>query len=82
MASMPQAERDALHRAELKRLAKASKAMLARHQVPDPPHVAHVMTLACDRVIRDAMRSAPESFADGRLEQALCRLCLDFVRSE
>jgi hypothetical protein len=82
MAGMPQADRDAIHRAELKRLAEACKAMLDRHQVPDPPHVAHVVTLSCDRVIKEAMRNAPESFADGRLERALCRLCLDFVRSE
>jgi len=63
-------------------MAKASEAMLARHQVSDPSHISHVMTLSCDRVIRDVMRNAPESFADGRLAQALCRLCLDFVRSE
>jgi hypothetical protein len=81
MASMPQAERSKLHRLELDRMAKASTAMLERHEVPDASHVAHVMTLSCDRVIKDVMRSAPESFADGRLEQALCRLCLDFVRS-
>lgn len=81
MAGMPQADRDAINRVELKRLAVASEAMLARQQVPDPAHVAHVMTLSCDKVIKDAMRHAPESFSDGRLEQALCRLCLDFVRS-
>ena len=81
MAGMPQGERDKLHRAELDRMAKASTAMLKRHKVPAPSHVAHVMTLSCDRVVKDVIRSAPESFADGRLEQALYRLCLDFVRS-
>lgn len=80
LPSMPQADRDAINRVELKRMAVASEAMLANHQVPDPPRVAHVMTLSCDKVIKDAMRHAPESFTDGRLEQALLRLCLDFVR--
>jgi hypothetical protein len=82
LAGMPQSERDAIHRVELDRMAKASEAMLARHQVSDASHIAHVMTLSCDRVIKDVIRSAPESFSDGRLERALCRLCLDFVRSE
>jgi hypothetical protein len=81
MASMTPAERDAKSRAELKRMAAASKVMLAEHQVPDPPHAAYVMTLTCDKVIKDALRNAPESFSDGRLEQALCRLCLDFIRA-
>lgn len=80
LASMPSADRDAINRVELKRMAMATQAMLARQQVPDPPRVAHVMTLSCDKVIKDAMRHAPESFSDGRLEQALLRLCLDFVR--
>jgi AcrR family transcriptional regulator len=79
MASMPQADRDVINRIELKRMAQASAAMLARHQVPDP-HIAHVMALSCDKVIKDAMRHAPESFSDGRLEQALLRLCLGLVQ--
>lgn len=82
MSGMPQADRDAIFRVELKRLAAATEAMLARHHVPDPPQVAYVMTLSCDKVIKDAIRHAPESFSDGRLEQALCRLCLDFLRSD
>jgi hypothetical protein len=82
MAGMPQADRDAIFRVELKRLAAASEAMLTRHQVSDPPQMAYVMTLSCDKVLKDAIRHAPESFSDGRLEQALCRLCLDFLRSE
>lgn len=80
-ASMPQADRDAIFRVELKRMAAACATMLTRHQVPDPPQVAYVMTLSCDKVLKDALRHAPESFTDGRLEQALCRLCLDFLRS-
>lgn len=82
MSGMPQADRDAIFRVELKRLAAATEATLARHDVPDPPQVAYVMTLSCDKVIKDAIRHAPESFTDGRLEQALCRLCLDFLRSD
>ena len=37
------------------------------------------MTLSCDKVIKDAIRNAPESFGDGRLEEALLRLSLDFI---
>jgi hypothetical protein len=81
MGSMTQAERDAFNRAQLKRMAAATQTMLVRHKVADPPTVTHVMVLSCDKVIKDALRHAPESFSDGRLEQALCRLCLDFFRS-
>jgi hypothetical protein len=81
MASMPAADRDALYRSELKRMATDSQAALSRHGVPLAGHAAHVMTLSCDKVIKDAMRSAPESFSDGRLEQALHRLCMDFIQA-
>jgi hypothetical protein len=81
MASMSTSEKDAIFRAELKRLAAGSEAVLARHQMPMPGHAAHVMTLSCDKVVKDAIRNAPESFLDGRLEQALYRLCLDFVKT-
>jgi len=80
MASMPTSERETLQRTELKRLAAGSEALLARHQVPLAGHAAHVMTLSCDKVIKDAIRTAPESFSDGRLEHALHRLCLDFIQ--
>lgn len=79
MANMSAEERDALHRLELKRMATASQALLTRHGVPLAGHAAHVMTLSCDKVIKDAIRNAPESLSDGRLEPALVRLCLDFL---
>ncbi len=82
MAELPQAERDTRSRAVLRRMVIASEVMLARQQVPDPSQMAYVMMLACDKVIKDAMRHAHESFTDGRLEQALCQLCLDFVRAQ
>ena len=79
-SSMPTADRDAIYRGELKRMVTDSQAALSRHGVPLAGHAAHVMTLSCDKVIKDAMRTAPESFSDGRLEQALHRLCLDFLQ--
>lgn len=79
MAQMPKADRDAIHRVELKRMAEGCAAVLEQHGIPDPPHVAHVMTLSCDKVIKDAKRHAADSFSDGRLEQALYQLCIDFV---
>jgi hypothetical protein len=79
---MEKTDRDAFHRAEFRRMAKASEALLARHRVPDPPHAAHVMTLSCSKVVKDAFRHAPEAFGDGRLVGAMSRLCLDFIRAE
>lgn len=82
MASMSKADRSAVQRAEFKRMAEASRELMANHHVPGADQAAHVMTLSCSKVVKDAMSHATESFTDGRLEQALCRLCLDFVRSE
>ncbi len=79
MAQMPKADRDAIHRVELKRMADGCASVLEQHGIPDSPHVAHVMTLSCDKVIKDAKRHALDSFSDGRLEQALYQLCIDFV---
>jgi AcrR family transcriptional regulator len=81
MQHMSTAEKDAIFRMELKRLATSSQALLSRHHVPLAGHAAHVMTLSCDKVIKDAIRNAPESFSDGRLEQALLRLCVDFIQT-
>lgn len=81
MVAMSELDREAFHRTQLKRMAQASHSLLTRHQVPDPGPAAHVMTLSCNKVVKDAVRHAPESFADGRLERALCGLCLDFVHS-
>jgi hypothetical protein len=81
MQHMSTAEKDAIFRMELKRLAMSSQALLSRHRVPLAGHAAHVMTLSCDKVIKDAIRNAPESFSDGRLEQALLRLCVDFIQT-
>ncbi|MCA9706297.1 MAG: TetR/AcrR family transcriptional regulator [Myxococcales bacterium] len=82
MSDLPKDDRDAIHRVELRRMAESSKEILARHGVSDPAQSAHVMTLSCNKVIKDALRHAPESFSDGRLEQALCKLCMDFIRVE
>jgi AcrR family transcriptional regulator len=82
MQHMSTAEKDAIFRMELKRLATSSQALLSRHRVPLAGHAAHVMTLSCDKVIKDAIRNAPESFSDGRLEQALHRLCMDFIGNQ
>lgn len=82
MASMSKADRDAVYRAELKRMADASRTLMTQHNVPGAAQAAHVMTLSCSKVVKDAMSHATESFTDGRLEGALYRLCLDFVRSE
>lgn len=82
MQHMSTAEKDAIFRMELKRLATSCQALLSRHRVPLAGHAAHVMTLSCDKVIKDAIRNAPESFSDGRLEHALHRLCIDFVSNQ
>ncbi|MCX4239792.1 helix-turn-helix domain-containing protein [Paraliomyxa miuraensis] len=79
MTGMAQADKDAINRMELRRMAQAFTQMLEDHGIPDPGHVAHVMTLSCDKVLKDAIRNAPQSITDGRLEGALCRLCVDFV---
>lgn len=82
MESMSKADRDAVYRAELKRMADASRTLMTEHNVPGAAQAAHIMTLSCSKVVKDAMSNAPESFTDGRLQGALFRLCLDFVRSE
>ena len=79
MAQMPKGDRDAIHRVELKRMAEGCAAVLEQHGIPDPLHLAHVMTLSCDKVIKDAKRHAADSFSDGRLERALYQLCIEFV---
>ena len=82
MESMSKADRNAVQRAEFKRMAEASRVLMANHHVPGADQAAHVMTLSCSKVVKDAMSHAADSFTDGRLEKALCRLCLEFVRSE
>lgn len=82
MADMPSSDRSAILRVELRRMAKTSEVLLERHHVAEPGHLAYVMTLSCDKVIKDALRHAPESFSDGRLARALHRLCVDFVEPE
>lgn len=82
MKTMSKGEREVLFRAELKRMADASQALLTRHKVPGPAQAAHILTLSCNKVVKDAVSNAPESFTDGRLEKALCRMCMGFVKSE
>ncbi|MBK7075831.1 MAG: TetR/AcrR family transcriptional regulator [Myxococcales bacterium] len=70
-------------REELDRVIFAATALLSMHRARlggrDPALVAYVMTVACTRVVEDALQSRAALVADGSLERELVALCLAFV---
>ncbi|MCE9575094.1 MAG: TetR/AcrR family transcriptional regulator [Deltaproteobacteria bacterium] len=70
-------------RAELDRVIMAATALLGMHRDRlggrDPALVAYVMTVACTKVVEDALHARRELVTDGTIERELVTLCLGFV---
>jgi len=80
-AKLPKGDQKGLYKTAFATMAKDVSKTLALYQIPAPAQAAHLLTISCHRVVKDALARNPKSFEDGRLVRGLCQMCADFISS-